>query len=322
MNVLITGSGGFIGHHLTKYLKNMGYWVRGVDLKKPEFEASPADEFMLLDLRSVHAAREAVYGMDIIYHLAATMGGIGFISSNHALCATDNTRIDLNMLEASVDAKVWRFFFSSSACVYNVANQSASASYGFAGGCFLSEDDAWPANPEPGYGLAKLYTEELCKYYAHDYSLDVRVARFHNIFGELTCYDGGREKAPAALCRKIAKAKDGDEIVVWGDGSQARSFLYISECLDGIYRIMHSQYQAPINLGSTEMVTIKQLAETIVGISGKELSLIFDPSKPRGVHTRNSDNRRIKEVIGWEPSLALREGLAKTYQWINSKVGA
>lgn len=312
--VLVTGAGGFIGHHLVRYLKDKGYWVRGVDLKYPEFEPSPADDFRLLDLRDFQNALEATAGIDHVYHLAADMGGIGYISQYHASIARNDTYINLNMLEAARINDVQRFFFSSSACVYPQYLQKDPNIRG------LKESDAWPAEPEEGYGLEKLFMEKMCEYYREQYGLETRIARFHNVYGPLGTFEGGREKAPAALCRKIALARDGDEIEIWGDGEQTRSFIYIDDTLEGIYRIMHSNYPHPLNLGTEELVTINQLVDMIAEIAGKRIRKRHDLSKPQGVRGRNSDNTLIRQVLGWEPKTPLREGLVPTYRWIEEQL--
>jgi len=312
---LVTGAGGFIGHHLVKYLKDKGYWVRGVDIKQPEFELSPADEFELLDLRHFENCLIATRGgLDEVYHLAADMGGIGYITAVHAPITRNNVLINANMLEASRINGVGLFFFSSSACVYPMYKQREPEVTP------LKEEDAWPAEPEEGYGLEKLFMEKLCQYYREDYGLETRVARFHNVYGPLGTYEGGKEKAPAALCRKIALAQDGDEIEIWGDGKQTRSFLYIDDCLEGIYRLMHSNYPEPLNLGSDRLVTINELVDIIAGIAGKRIRKRYDLSKPQGVRGRNSDNTKMREVLGWEPQVPLEEGLAVTYRWIEEEL--
>ncbi len=314
VRVLVTGAGGFIGHHLVKYLKKLGYWVRGVDIKPPEFEASPADEFFLLDLRDFNNALRVTVGIDHVYHLAADMGGIGYITQYHASIARNNTYINLNMLEAARMNDVQRFFFSSSACVYPQYLQKDPHITG------LREEDAWPAEPEEGYGLEKLFMEKMCEYYREQYGLETRIARFHNVYGPLGTYEGGREKAPAALCRKIALAKDGDEIEIWGDGNQTRSFMYIDDALEGIYRIMHSEYPHPLNLGTEEMVTINELVDIITEIAGKHIRKRYNLDKPQGVRGRNSDNSLIRRVLGWEPKIPLRVGLEPTYRWIEQEL--
>jgi nucleoside-diphosphate-sugar epimerase len=312
---LVTGAGGFIGHHLVKFLKERGYWVRGVDIKYPEFEPTQADEFELLDLRKFENCLIATRGgFDEVYHLAADMGGIGYITAVHADVTRNNVLINTNMLEACRINGAGRFFFSSSACVYPQYKQKSPDVTP------LKEEDAWPADPEEGYGLEKLFMEKLCQYYREDHGLETRVARFHNVYGPLGTYEGGREKAPAALCRKIALAKDGDEIEVWGDGNQTRSFLYIEDCLEGIYRLTQSDYSQPINIGSDRMVTINELVDIIAKIAGKTIRKRYDLSKPQGVRGRNSDNTRAREVLGWEPKVSLEEGLEKTYRWIENQL--
>jgi len=312
--VLVTGAGGFIGHHLVKYLVAKGYWVRGVDIKLPEYEPSPAHEFELLDLRRFENCLIATRGVEHVYHLAADMGGIGYISSVHAEVARNNTLMNIYMLEASRINGVSRFFFSSSACVYPLYLQREPEVRP------LREEDAWPAEPEEGYGLEKLYMEKLCQYYREELGLETRVARFHNVYGPLGTYDGGREKAPAAICRKVALAQDGGEVEIWGDGEQTRSFMYIDDCVEGIYRIMHSDYPHPLNLGSEELVTINQLVDMVAEIAGKRIRKRHDLTKPQGVRGRNSDNSKIRQVIGWEPRIPLREGLVPTYRWIEERL--
>jgi len=314
--ILVTGAGGFIGHHLVRYLKQRGHRVRGVDIKEPEFEATHADEFLLLDLRERENARAAADGMAEVYNLAADMGGIGYITASHADIARNNTLININMLDAAVEAGVRRFLFSSSACVYPMYKQREAAVTP------LREEDAWPAEPEPGYGLEKLFTEELCRYYRQDHGLRTRVLRFHNVYGPLGAYEGGKEKAPAAICRKVALAEDGDEIEVWGDGRQTRSFMYIDDCVEGIHRLMRSDHAEPLNLGTDRLVTIDELVDMVTEIAGKQLRKRHDTSRPQGVRGRNSDNTRLREVLGWEPSVPLEEGMARTYEWIKSLVHA
>lgn len=314
--VLVTGAGGFIGHHLVRYLVAKGYWVRGVDIKEPEFEASPAHDFQLLDLRRWDACLIATNGIEEVYHLAADMGGIGYITSNHADITRNNLLINTHMLEASRINGATRLLFSSSACIYPDYRQNE------ADVTPLREEDAYPAAPEEGYGWEKLMTEKLCQYYVEDYGLETRVVRFHNVYGELGTYDGGKEKAPAALCRKIALAQDGDAIEIWGDGEQTRSFMHVNDCVEGIYRLMRSDYRHPLNLGTDRLVTINELVDIIAAIAGKRIEKRHDLTKPQGVRGRNSDNTRLRQVLGWEPQISLEEGLATTYAWIAEQVGA
>jgi GDP-D-mannose 3',5'-epimerase len=312
--ILVTGAGGFIGHHLVKRLKAEGYWVRGVDIKYPEFEPSPADEFELLDLRRWDNCLIATRGIDEVYNLAADMGGIGYITNYHADVARNNILINAHMLEASRINGVKKFLFSSSACVYPQYRQNTPDVTP------LKEEDAYPADPEPGYGWEKLFTEELCRYYWQDYKFETRIVRFHNVYGPLGTYEGGREKAPAAICRKIALAKDGDEIEVWGDGNQTRSFMYIDDCIEGLIRIMASDYREPLNLGTDRLVTINELVDIVAKIAGKNIKKKHDLTKPQGVRGRNSDNTRLRQVLGWEPQIPLEVGLEKTYKWIESEL--
>jgi GDP-D-mannose 3', 5'-epimerase len=313
--VLVTGAGGFIGHHLVKRLKAEGCWVRGVDIKRPEYGASAADEFEVLDLRSYENALLATRGgVHQVYNLAADMGGIGYITASHAGISHNNVLINAHMLEASRLNGINRFLFSSSACVYNQGKQSNAEVTA------LREEDAYPADPEPGYGWEKLFTEELCRYYAQDYKFETRIVRFHNVYGPLGTYEGGKEKAPAAISRKVAMAADGGEIEVWGDGEQTRSFMYIDDCVDGLVRLMESDYGDALNLGTDELVTINTLVRMVLKIAGKSVTLCHDLSKPQGVRGRNSDNTRLKRVLGWEPSLSLESGLEVTYKWIENEL--
>jgi GDP-D-mannose 3',5'-epimerase len=311
--LLVTGAGGFIGHHLAKRLKADGHWVRGVDLKYPEYEASPADEFEILDLRRWDNCLIATRGgMDEVYNLAADMGGIGYITAFHADIARNNILINAHMLEASRQNRVKRFLFSSSACVYAQSKQKDADVIP------LREEDAFPADPEPGYGWEKLYAEELCRYYWHDYEFETRIVRFHNVYGPLGTYDGGKEKAPAAICRKVALAGDPDEIEVWGDGNQTRSFMYVDDCIEGLVRLMASDYHEALNLGTDELVTITQLVDLVADVAGKQIAKRHNMLGPQGVRGRNSDNSRLRQVLGWEPSITLRQGLKRTYPWIEA----
>jgi nucleoside-diphosphate-sugar epimerase len=314
MRVLVTGAGGFIGHHLVRYLAAQGHWVRGADHQLPQFEPTAAQEFLQLDLRDPTDCATAVHGTQEVYHLAADMGGIGYITSVHADIARNSALINLHMLEASRRAGVQRFLFSSSACVYPRYRQDTPDVTP------LKEDDAWPADPEPGYGLEKLFTEEMCRYYRVDHSLETRILRFHNVYGPLGTYEGGKEKAPAAICRKVALARDGDEIEVWGDGRQTRSFMYVDDCVEGIARLMRSDYSAPLNLGTDRLVTVDELVDIVAAVAGKRLRKRHDTSRPQGVRGRNSDNTRLRQVLGWEPSVPLEVGLASTYRWIEDQL--
>jgi GDP-D-mannose 3',5'-epimerase len=313
--VLVTGAGGFIGHHLVQRLKEEGHWVRGVDIKSPEYAPSVADEFELLDLRQVDNCLQATRGgIEQVYNLAADMGGIGYITTFHADIARNNVLINVNMLEASRQQGVGRFLFSSSACVYAQSKQKSAEVTP------LREEDAYPADPEPGYGWEKLYSEEMCRYYRQDYGLETRIVRFHNVFGPLGTYEGGKEKAPAAISRKVALAYDAEVIEIWGDGEQTRSFMYVNDCVEGMLRLMASEYNEPLNLGTDRLVTINELVDLISAIAGKRLIKRHDLKKPQGVRGRNSDNTRLARVLGWEPSMRLETGLEITYKWIESEL--
>jgi nucleoside-diphosphate-sugar epimerase len=312
--VLVTGAGGFIGHHLVKYLTARGNWVRGVDIKEPEYEPTAAHEFRLLDLRRWENTLEATRDIDEVYNLAANMGGIGFIESHKAEIMRDSALINLHMIEAARVNGVQRFLFSSSACVYpGYLQQTADVTP-------LKEEDAYPADAEDGYGWEKLFMERQCRHYYEDYGLETRVVRFHNIYGELGTYDGGREKSPAAICRKVALAEDGDTIEVWGDGQQTRSYCYVGDCVEGIHRLMRSDYRSPLNLGTDRMVTINELVDIVAKIAGKRIQKRYDLTKPQGVRGRNSDNTRLRQVLGWEPQVSLEEGLERTYRWIHAEL--
>jgi GDP-D-mannose 3', 5'-epimerase len=319
---IVTGAGGFIGHHLVSYLKDKGYFVIGVDLKYPEFEDSKADTFLLFDLlepRSMGYLRD--WKAREIYHLAADMGGIGYITTDLSGIATRNARMDLNMLEVAT-ARNSKFLYASSACVYPISLQDKGGivdTLDNVAEIGLLEDFAWPAEPEEGYGLEKLFIEKMCQYYHDEKQISSRVARFHNVYGPYGTYEGGKEKVPAALCRKVALAKSGDVVEVWGDGTQSRSFIYVEDCVEGLYRLMQSEYPYPLNIGTEDAITIDGLAHLIIDISGKDLG-IKHVEGPRGVYARNSNNTMAKQVLGWEPRVSLRDGLMTTYNWIHEQV--
>lgn len=317
MKVVVTGAGGFIGHHLVRFLKQQGHYVRGVDVKYPEFEASLADEFQIADLSSLSAALKATAGMQRVYALAADMGGMGYLSANQALMFYTNSQIDLNTIEAARRNGCERLFFSSSACVYPDSLQHETDVTG------LKESLALPAGPPDAYGWAKFMTERLCLVYAQDYALETRIARFHNIYGPLGTWQGGREKAPAALCRKVAEAAlhGHSEIEIWGDGMQTRSFCYIDDCLEGIDRLMNSDYTQPLNIGQDELISINDLAALVSSVAGHPIELRHVPG-PQGVRGRNSDNTLIRETLGWAPSISLRQGMARSYEWIQAQVSS
>lgn len=314
---LVTGAGGFIGNHLVTFLKEQGYWVRGVDVKRPEYGATRADEFLVADLRKWENADAATQNIDHVYALAADMGGMGFISTHHAQILHNNSLINLNTLEGAHQNGVQKLLYTSSACVYpEYLQEDADVKP-------LKEEDAYPAQPQDAYGWEKLVTERLCKHYFEDYGLETRTVRFHNIFGPLGTWDGGREKAPAAMCRKIAHAKltGNYEIEIWGDGEQTRSFCYVDDCVVGIDKLMRSDYREPLNLGQDRLITINQLADIVANIAGIEITKKHIPG-PQGVRGRNSDNTRLREVLHWEPQISLEEGLRRTYEWIEIQARA
>ncbi|MEJ7846714.1 MAG: NAD-dependent epimerase/dehydratase family protein [Pyrinomonadaceae bacterium] len=313
--VLVTGAGGFIGSHLVTYLKAKGFWVRGVDLKHPEYSETDADDFKVLDLRKWEDCIEATDGVEHVYALAADMGGMGFISANHAQILYNNSLINLHTLEAARVNGVKKYLYTSSACIYPEHLQEEANVKP------LREDDAYPAFPQDAYGWEKLISERLCMHYREDYGIETRTVRFHNIFGEKGTWEGGREKVPAALCRKIARAKlsGKNEIEIWGDGEQTRSFCYIDDCVEGIYRLMFSDFHEPLNLGQDRMVTINQLADIISEISEVQISKKHIDG-PQGVRGRNSDNTKLRETLNWEPAISLEIGLDKTYKWIEQQV--
>ena len=322
---LILGAGGFIGSHMVKRLKKEGYWVRGVDLKYPEFGKTEADEFVIGDLRNPLIVKEVMLApnqnefgegsFDEVYQFAADMGGAGYVftGDNDADIMHNSAMINLNVAEWAVKYKIKLLFYSSSACIYPKYNQMDPDNPK------LSEDSAYPAAPDSEYGWEKLFSERLYLTFLKNLGLNIRISRFHNIFGPEGTWEGGKEKAPAALCRKVIEAKDGDLIEVWGDGKQTRSFLYIDECLEAVLRLMRSDFMGPVNIGSEEMISINNLVRMIIGISGKNLK-IKNIEGPEGVRGRNSDNKLYKEKIGWEVSQPLKVGIEKTYQWIEEQV--
>jgi len=315
--VLVTGAGGFIGHRLVTFLKDQGYWVRGVDLKEPEFAPTDADQFEILDLRRWADCLAATRGVDEVYALAADMGGMGFISQHHAEILHNNVLINTHTLEAARVHGVGRYLYTSSACVYPEYRQTDTNVVP------LREEEAYPAAPQDAYGWEKLVSERLVLHYGEEHGMQTRIVRFHNIFGPLGTWQGGREKAPAALCRKVAIAKmTGDHTIeIWGDGEQTRSFCFIDDCVDGLFRLMRSDYAQPLNLGQDRMVSINQLAAIIADCAGITVR-VRHIDGPQGVRGRNSDNTRLREVLRWEPQISLEDGLAVTYAWIEQQVAA
>ena len=313
---LVLGGGGFIGSHLAKRLKAEGFWVRAVDLKRPRYSPTAADDFIVGDLRNIEVCKAALAGgFDEVYQLAADMGGAGYIftGEHDADVMHNSAQINLNILHLIANGGVGRIFYSSSACIYPEHNQLDPDNPN------CSEDSAYPAAPDSEYGWEKLFSARMYLSYSRNYGVTVRISRFHNIFGPEGAWNDGREKAPAALCRKIAAAPNGGEIEIWGDGIQTRSFLFIDECLEGVLRLMRSDFPGPVNIGSEEMVSINQFAHIIMDIAGKKLSIRHIPG-PLGVRGRNSDNRLISKELGWCPTLPLREGLERTYSWIDDQV--
>ena len=333
--VLVTGAGGFIGHHLVTYLKDKGYWVRGVDIKAPEFEETAADEFEILDLRRWDACLQAMLPasggdhegqkIDHVYALAADMGGMGFISANHSQILHNNVLINTHTIEAARLGGVSRYFYTSSACVYPEHLQTSADVVA------LKESDALPAAPQDAYGWEKLFTELLCHYYSGDHGMETRIVRFHNVYGEKGTWEGGREKAPAAMMRKTAYAKllGGKEgapggqptVEIWGDGEQTRSFMHVDDCTEGVYRLMMSDHREPLNLGRDRMVTINELCDIAAQAAGVNVTHEHIDG-PMGVRGRNSDNTMLRQALGWEPTIALEEGVARTYAWIEDQLRA
>jgi GDP-D-mannose 3', 5'-epimerase len=309
VRVLVTGAGGFIGHHMVKYLVGTGYWVRGADIRLPEFEPSPAHEFELVDLRQAEACLAVARDVRQIYHLAADAAP-GHVTADHAKILRNNTVMDVHILEAARLNNVQCLLFSSSACIYPQYLQSQMVMRS------LREDDAWPADPEEGQGVQKLYMEKLCQYYNEDFGLETRVARIHNVYGPFGRYEGGREKAPAAICRKVVLADPGGVIDVWGDGKQTRSFMYIDDCVEGLHRLMRSDCAVPVNLDTRQMVTVDELVSVVAAIAGKSVRIRHNRSMPQGPRGCHNDSALARHVLQWEPQVSLPEGLARTYAWI------
>ena len=314
MKVLVTGAGGFIGGHLVRHLRKNGHWVRGADIKKHEFRTEEANEFCYADLRSPECCHSVCKDMDWVFNLAADMGGIGYITGNHRRILINNIKINMHMLEAAHANYVDRYLFSSSACVYPQHLQKSEKVVA------LKEDDAYPADAEPGYGWEKLFAELMNQYFWQDTGLKTYIARFHNIYGPYGTYDGGKEKAPAAICRKIAQVQDEGEIEIWGDGNQTRSFCYIDDCVEALYRLIQTDFHEPLNIGYDKLISINELVALVADVSGKKIHTRHNLLAPQGVRGRNSDNTLAHRVLKWQPQIDYKEGLSATYKWISGKI--
>jgi GDP-D-mannose 3', 5'-epimerase len=308
--VLVTGAGGFIGHHMVKYLVDKGYWVRGADIRRPEFESSPAHEFEVLDLRGAESCLRVTCDVSQVYHLAADMGGNGCLKPERARVARDNTLLNMRILEAARLNSVRRFLFSSSACVYPRYLRKQAALQP------LREDDAWPADPEEGYGLENLYMEKLCQYYAEDYGLEPRVLRLHGVYGPLGSYEDGSQNAPAAICRQIALAATNDRITVWGQGKRSLALTFIDDCVEALHRLMCSDCQIPLNLGAGARVTVDELVRIVADLAGRSVRIRHSQTTPHEAGGCNSDNALLRHILGWAPQVSLPQGLARTYAWV------
>jgi nucleoside-diphosphate-sugar epimerase len=314
-HVLVTGGGGFIGSHLARHLHQQGHFVRIVDIKFDDYiQEKHYSEKIKADLRILENCIEATKGVDRVYNLAANMGGIGFITEVGAEVMHDNTLINTFMLEASRQNKVKRYLYTSSACVYPTYRQTDPKIQG------LREEDAYPADPDNFYGWEKLYTEKMCEAYQRDHNMNIRILRYHNIYGPEGTYKGGKEKSPAALCRKVAEATNPGSIEIWGDGKQTRSYCYVDDAVKATNLLMESDYDKPINIGSDRLVTINKLADIIIEISGKKITKTYNPTAPQGVRGRNADLTLVTKVLNWQPQVTLEQGLAKTYEWIKKQV--